>query len=305
MPTDDSDPTMPERAIKTGWDEFLFWGARFFADPAFEGDERTYKLTAVKPLEDARARLDSRDWFEPLRLGLSNKNSNPVAWRTADDFLKWATADGDAAAKALRALWTEEEAGGPERVDAFDALVPAELTSRPGGLVNVAAYLLGAVDPIRWPTFRITALRRAYELARFPSAPPKSSPGTHFGHALSFFDTMLEEARARNIPLKDRLDAQCVAWVIAGGGIEKGPYPLNSSELAEFNAFFTIPAPLRKTAGPKAKSLPKQVKKPTRGFCPLCASDEMVRLEGPDGNRWRFTCENTDGHPEPLEFFAS
>jgi len=305
VPTDENDPSMSAREIKTGWDEFLFWGARFFTDPAFEEDERAYKLRAVKPLEDARTRLEVGEWYEPLRFGLSNKDSNPVAWRTADNFLTWATANGDAAATALRTLWTEEDVSGLARVDAFDALVPAELVARPGGLVNIAAYLLGAVDPIRWPTFRITALKRAYDLARFPSTPPKSSPGTHYGHALEFFDTMLEEAKARNIPFLDRLDAQCVTWVIAGGGIEKSPYPLTPRELADFNAFFDIPAPLRKVAGAKTATVPKQVKKPTRGFCPLCASDELVRLEGPEGDRWRFTCDNTDGHADPLEFFAS
>jgi hypothetical protein len=305
--TNEVEPSSSEREIKTGWDEFLFWGERFFTDPVFEEDERIYKLRAVTALVDVRNQLESGGWMEPLRLGLTNKDSNPVAWQAADDFRSWAAEDSEAAAGALSALWTDDHIDGPARVDAFDALVPAEVVGRPGGLVNVAAYLLGAIDPIQWPNFRITAVERAYELTRFPNSPEQSSPGEHYGHALSFFDAMLEEAKVRGIPMQDRLDAQGVMWVIAGGGIENGPYKLTPSELAEFTAYFNIPAALRKAKSAKAKSAtkPKSNPKPTRGFCPLCASDERVQSQGPDGDRWRFVCTSTIAHLEPLEFHGS
>ena len=188
---------MADRELKTGWDEFLYWAAKFISQPNFEEDERAYKIRAVSPLREAVSSLGHGAWYEPLRHGLQNRDNNLVDWRVGQRFRDWADGDRSTAGAALAALWADDASHGSERIDAFNAFVPKEVLSRPGVFCNLAAYLLGAKDPIRWRNYRVTLLERAYELARFSSVRKKKLPREHYGHALSFFDTMIEEARQK------------------------------------------------------------------------------------------------------------
>ncbi len=294
---------MADRELKTGWDEFLYWAEKFISHPNFEEDERIYKIRAVSPLRNAVSSLNDGAWHEALRHGLQNQDNNLVDWRAGQRFRDWADADRSTAGAALAVLWADDVSHGSERIDAFNGFVPKEVLSRPGVFCNLAAYLLGAKDPIRWPNYKVTVLDRAYELARFPSIPKKSSPGEHYGHALSYFDTMIEEALTRGIPIRDRLDAQGVMWVIASSG-RRVNYELSDDEWSEFDAFIDVPAAIRKEQI-KAKSAPVQRRRPTTGFCPQCGNDDEVRLLGPDGDGSLFECAGGRGHPEPYRFHGS
>jgi hypothetical protein len=159
------------------------------------------------------------------------------------------------------------------------------------------------MNPVRWPNYRITALDLAYELARFPGIPTKSSPGEHYGHALSFFDATIDEGEKRGIAVKDRLDAQGAMWVIAGGGA-RGPYGLSADEWSKFEEFVEIPSAIRKEQAQKVARAPQQKKRPTNRMCPLCGHDDEVRLVGPEGDQWRFECSG-DSHSEPYSFLRS
>jgi hypothetical protein len=291
-----------ERELKTGWDEFLHWVERFVSEPSFDADERDYKVKAVEPLREAISRLDG-GWYDALRRGFQNQNNNIVDWRASQSFLSWADENRSSAAEALKLLWSDDASQGAERIDAFNEFIPLEVLSRPGVFCNLAAYLLGAKDPRRWPNFKVTALNLAYELARFPGIPRRSSPGRHYGHALSFFDAMIHEARARGITLRDRLDAQGAMWVIAGGG-EREPYDLSLKERSEFDEFVEVPSKVRKERAIKAKPESLQKKKPTTRVCPQCGYDDEVRLVGPSRDRWEFECQG-GGHPGPFRFFGS
>ena len=56
---------MTDRELKTGWDEFLYWAAKFVSQPNFEEDERTYKIRAVEPFTEAMSRLSDGAWMSP------------------------------------------------------------------------------------------------------------------------------------------------------------------------------------------------------------------------------------------------
>ena len=123
----------------------------------------------------------------------------------------------------------------------------------------------------------------SYELTRYPAVPKKSSPGEHYGHALSFFDTMIEEASTRGVPVHDRLDAQGVMWVIAGGG-ERGPYDLSPDEWGELDAFVGGSIHDPQGATQEGEDDDAQANnRPTIRICPLCVNDDEVRLFGPTG----------------------
>jgi 5-methylcytosine-specific restriction enzyme B len=293
-----------DRELKTGWDEFLYWAARLISQPNFEADERTYKMRAVAPLAEAVSSLSDGAWQEPLCRGLQNQDNNVVDWRASQRFRDWAISDEQSAQAAMSALWSSDNTHGSERIDAFNAFVPPEVLSRPGVLCNLAAYLLGAMDPIRWPNFKVTALDLAYELTRFPNISRKSSPGEHYGHALLFFDTMIEEAQTRSVPVRDRLDAQGVMWVIAGSG-KNGSYDFSTEEWSELDAFVQVPVAIRKEQSQKATPAPLQRRRPTTGLCPRCVNDDEVRFVGPEDDGWQFECAGGRSHAEPYRFHIS
>ncbi len=280
----------------TGWDQFMFWVEKFISDPAFTGDERDYKLVAVEPLASAVSEVRSGgSWYEPLHLGLQNQKNNLVNWRSCQRFLDWAEQEPSACGEGLTALWAEGNLSGSDRVEAFDQFVPVDVSTRPGGLCNLAAYLLGGLDPVRWPNYRITALDLAYELARFSEAPSKSAPSVHYGHALSFFDAMMVEAKNRDFTIKDRLDAQGVMWVIAGGGAH-GPYDLTAEEWSQFDAFVEVPSKLRQERARKSASTPQKKRRPGSQVCPRCGHDDEVVLVGPAEDQWEFECLGGSQH---------
>jgi 8-oxo-dGTP diphosphatase len=217
----DSPKQAPEGSVTvgrstTGWPEFLRWARKFFEMPDFDQEERDYKLKAVQPLKKARKKLLSgEDFFPDLERGFKNtKLNNLVSWRYFGPFLDWARRDPTAARKALQRLWTEDDPDVATRLDAFSARFPKSVVSGPGVRCNLAAYLLGADDPKSWPNYMVRVTSRAYELTRYPEPAKSKSMGELYAHALGFFDRLLGEAAAADLVLRDRLDAQGVAWCV-------------------------------------------------------------------------------------------
>jgi hypothetical protein len=241
-------------------------------------------------------------WLEPLRHAFTSKDNNIVDWRAYGRFLDWAERQPEPCTEALAVLWTDGETSGSERVDGFDALVPDDVSTRPGGLANLAGFLLSGLDAETWPNYRISALDDAYELARFPAVPPKSSPGTHYGHALDFFDATITEAEHQNLPITTRLEAQSAMWVIAGPG-GQGPYGLTVDEWARFDAFVAIPNTLRSERKKKVPT-PKKPQRPTRRVCPKCGHDDEVQFLGPAEDQFEFVCAGGSAHAEPYSFLV-
>jgi 5-methylcytosine-specific restriction protein B len=63
------------------------------------------------------------------------------------------------------------------------------------------------------PPFRSMGLWDGFQKVEFGMT-PDTSPPVAYEHALDFFDRFLEEAEARGITLRDRLDAQCAMWAV-------------------------------------------------------------------------------------------
>jgi hypothetical protein len=134
--------------LQVGWDGFLEWASLFYSAPEFNSEERDVKLTAVEPLKLCRQQLLSGDaWLPELRNGLTNSHSGGVDFRLADRFIAWAERNPDRAIESLTALWADGADDGPVRVNAFDLLLPTEAASGNGTRLNLASYLLGAIDP--------------------------------------------------------------------------------------------------------------------------------------------------------------
>jgi 5-methylcytosine-specific restriction enzyme B len=293
----------------TGWDPFLGWAGFFYGTPTFnfDIDERESKILAVAPFQEARTVLDGGDWLRLVRRGFQNPQANLVSHWQFTPFLDWASNEAAVAPEALRALWQEGDAKAEQRLDAFDALFPRSVLSGPGSRCNLAAYLLSAADPIGWPNYRVTATALACELTRHPLPDPACTLGARYQHALDFYDAIIEQAHRRDIPLRDRLDAQGLLWCIAGTMPGDRPASFTVAEWEAFRQFRTIPYVGRKPRGTSPKPRPPR-RHPPHPVCPICGNDDEVHLIASLDDGWVFVCEVGSRHPvpfEPYEFSAT
>jgi hypothetical protein len=165
--------------LQVGWDTFLEWSSLFYSAPEFNSEERDGKLAAVEPLKLCRQHLLADDtWLPELRNGLTNSHSGGVDFRLADRYLTWAERNQDRAGESLAALWAVEAEDGPARVNAFDLLLPVEAASGTGTRLNLASYLLGAIDlNSRAPNPR-RPTARSLSATRMPWPSSMRSPST-------------------------------------------------------------------------------------------------------------------------------
>ena len=195
------------------WDQFVKWASRFFQKPGFDDNERTYKLSAAKQLSSARESLARGDtnWLDALRDGF--KHQNLVRWQAQDALLSWATGHAPDAASALGELWSPS-AQFFDRLKGFSDRLPADLLSGSDTL-RMTSFLLMGDDATKYPPVTASVLKKACELTGYPPSAAAADEPRRYRHALIFFDRILQEAAKRGLQLRDRLDAQGVAWAVA------------------------------------------------------------------------------------------
>ena len=67
-------------------------------------------------------------------------------------------------------------------------------------------------DVERYPPYRIRALKQACKQTGYPQPEDDASEAELYEHALGFLDRFIEEAEARDLPVRHRLDAQSIVW---------------------------------------------------------------------------------------------
>jgi hypothetical protein len=291
--------------MSTGWESFFFWGRKFLEMPGFGAAGREHTSRAAEQLNDAReALLGSGEWLPTLRSGFGDADNSTVihfAWRP---FMDWAEANPATSTDAVTSLWSKEGAPAPERLDGFGRILPDTVLPGRGVRLNLAAYLLNVVDPVEWPTYRVTVIERACDLAQEPKAPRELSLGATYQHALDFFDKISRHAPTFDCELRDRLDAQQLAFSVTL--LKDRPASISVDDWGGILAFRTVPSALRKES---RESKVRQVKPkyaPNYAVCPLCGNDEGVSRVGPiDEERWEFVCEGGSHHAEPYSFPVS
>jgi hypothetical protein len=286
----------------TGWPVFLYWARKFYESPQFEEAERNYKFRAVRPLKLARkGLLSGSDWVKDVERGFTNTDNNLVSHWQFRPFLQWVRDDRAAARDAIWRLWTEDDLNAAARLDGFSLLLPKHVLSGSGGRCNLAVYLLGAIDPIRWPNYRVTPIKLAYELTRYLAPEPPLSMGRIYSHALEFFDRLRAEAAAMDLVLEDRLDAQGVMWSVVHW--QKRPPNFSTADWQQLLEFRAVRIDRTKPRQRAKQARVRRSRAPVgRPLCPLCALDEEVVLVGRTDKGWLYVCETGPGHEEPYEF---
>jgi len=288
--------------LETGWDSFFFWAKQFRDMPTFDAEERDYKASAAAQVAVARrAFLDEADWVPELLASFALQENNLVthfAWRP---FLQWVEADLPEARAALGALWEDGDADAPSRLNAFSARVPDSTVAGRGVRLNVAAYLLGGIDHLRWPNYRVTVLDRACELAKVAKATREMSIGGAYGHALAFFDQLSLEAKRFDVDVRDRLDAQSLAFCVTLWKAKPAAFSQDAWDgLAEFRS---VPSSQRRAASRASTRVVRPLIAPNTSPCPMCGHEDNVTRVGTAGEgRWEFSCSWGPHHSEPLSF---
>ncbi|MEX2290834.1 MAG: AAA family ATPase [Mycobacteriales bacterium] len=208
------------------------WGARLAQCVDLDHEERQYKLELSARLTAARQALQAGDpdWPRLLKRSFGPPN-NLTSWRAHGSLLQWFVEYSETAAEALQLLWAPETSPAAA-VDAFCQRLPENIP-RPGTAINLASFLLGAVDVTQLPVYRVTLFEQARRLTGWTT--PTGTSGTQYADALEFLDAFSRAVVAAGGPaLRDRLDAQGLLWQV----LTAGPHPTwNDDEKRAYRRF--------------------------------------------------------------------
>ena len=222
------------------WDAFIESARAFVESGRLDVEETDYKVEIGRGLTGARRAVLSRsaDWPDLVKRGI---RGNLVFGFSQAKFRDWVSEDPETSLRALSALWAEDAAAVSERVRGFAALLPQSASSGPGSRTTLASVLLMGVDTERYPPFRVGYFTDAYARTGYPRPGDDADEAEQYDHALGFLDRVIEEASARGLSLRHRLDAQSVVWAVlrpddgegGGNGDPPDPEPTGLARLAE------------------------------------------------------------------------
>ena len=202
-------------SIVDEWDAFIDWAKWFYERPEFEGEERGYKLELARQLSLVKEALvlGSPDWPNLLKAAISNRFNNLTNWRVNQNFLRSYGSDLE---EALRRVWGVNgyrDMSLKGRVLGFQEIFP---TVTPGLLPSL---LLMAEGAEHYPVYQNRTLLTACKLTGYPPYNGKDA-WMRYEHMLGFYDEFIQQASLRRLELRDRLDAQSLAWSIAQGNVQ-------------------------------------------------------------------------------------
>jgi len=217
------------------WDEFLHWARRMSDEVDIDTEERNYKLDLAQRLAAVREQLlaDDPEWSTAFLAVLNPSKQNLLHWRFVQNNVRPATHDHvDAIREAILLLWS----GAPavESLDAFTAKYRSVATISPGNATALGALLLMARDPASYPPYRPEPLHKWCLLTGITPPSGRATPSERYRALLDFCDGFIERANEQNLGLRDRLDAQGLAWTVTQWSI---PETWSPEDRAAFAAF--------------------------------------------------------------------
>ena len=224
------------------WDAYIRHASEYLDTGRLEGWELGYKSEIGRKLAAAREAVltGADDWDVQVKKGLTG---NLVHFTQLANFRDWIDESSDEALEALKAIWADDESSVSKRIQDFTAIFPQEVTGGLGTRMTTISQLLMGLDVEQFPPFRVTAFDDAYKRTGYEPRPEDADEAALYEHALGFLDRFIEEARQRGLPVRHRLDAQSLVWIIPyqeseTGGEDSPPADLHG--LAE-ELFLTEP----------------------------------------------------------------
>ncbi|WP_328524539.1 AAA family ATPase [Kribbella sp. NBC_00359] len=215
-----------DAALGVGWEPFLRWARELVPDVDLDKEERDYKLKAAEKWAAAGAACaaGSADWAERLRQAAAAGN---FVDQFAQTWLRNRIQDHpDEVRAAFGQLHTS---GVVDAIDAFgEELGSWGAYASPGDRTVFASCLLLGVDPTSFPPYR-PALGTGW--AARVGETPGTSPGERYSALLSLCDDLLDRWGDEQTRLRDRLDAQGLAWLVLQWAPPDTWPPMKSAEL--------------------------------------------------------------------------
>ena len=213
------------------WDTFVKRAREYLDAGQLDSQENDYKLEIGRRVAEAReaALAQASNWAS---LSKSSIASNLIFHVQLARFGDWVDDAPDQALAALQAIWVDSDAPASERVQAFADLLPRSVISGAGIRTTIASVLLMGVDVRQHPPFRVTLFAEAYGRTGYEQPSQGAGEAELYDHALGFLDRFIDEASARGLNLRHRLDAQSVVSAVIREDGEP-PDPTSLAELAE------------------------------------------------------------------------
>ena len=204
------------------WDRFVRQAQAYVATGRLETDEIDYKLAIGEKLAEAREAVlgNAEDWADLVKRGIVGNLVFSIAQAR---FRGWVDESPDNALTALQSLWARDDLDCTERISRFCRLFPRSAASGPGTRMAVISVLLMGLDAEQFPPFRVGVFNPAYKLTGYDGPGADADEAAIYQHALGFLDRFIEEASARGLKLRHRLDAQSVVWAIVNGRVDDFP----------------------------------------------------------------------------------
>ena len=159
-------------------------------------------------------------WGDLVKRGIAG---NLIFRINQSKFRDWIDASPEDALMALRAIWAHDLSSVYDRIGAYYNLNPHPEISGPGTRMNVASVLLMGLDVEQYVPFMKTVFEDAYDSTGYVRPDSSADEVALYQHALGFLDSFINEASARGLKLRHRLDAQSVVWgVLQNGNVETG-----------------------------------------------------------------------------------
>lgn len=208
------------------WDEYIKRAKEYFDRGTLESDEIGYKMAMAEDLAIARSAVlnDDQEWRERLNHAIRSREGHPISWQPLDDFKRWLSEQPEVALDAIRALWSPNQSSVGNVVRAFGRQL-AEQSALRGGVgtrANIASVLLMALDVENHPPFKTRTFESAYRSVSYEMPDQAADEGAVYEHALGFLDGFIDQARARGLSVRNRLDAQSLVWAIQNNMVPDG-----------------------------------------------------------------------------------
>ena len=199
------------------WDEFIRRAREYVGSGRLQTEEIDYKLQMNKDLAVARNAVlaGTGDWHDLLKYALRSRSGHPIAWTLLSDFNKWCLDHSEEALSALQTLWSQGDIPVDDRIRSFSTRFSrSAVRGAVGNRTNVISVLLMGVNVEQFPPYRVGVFSEAYDRTQYGRPERDADEAAVYEHALRFLDRFIEEARARGLSVRHRLDAQSLVWMI-------------------------------------------------------------------------------------------
>jgi 5-methylcytosine-specific restriction protein B len=228
----------------TGWEEFLDWGQALAAEIDLDEGERNYKLKAAEKWRSAGEACvnEAPDWWERLRAARNSGNIVDAFAAT------WLSNRHEDHAEEVRTAFADLFAtGSTEGVDSFASALGSwgEYIS-PGNITTYASLVLMGIDAPTHPPYRATPVE---DWAKRVGDTVGASPRERLEGLYRLSDELLARWHDPQVDLRDRLDAQGLAWVVLRWAPPYRWDPLRRAELQAWRAGESGPASVPRGKG--------------------------------------------------------